>query len=132
MRYVFLAVVVLLLAGCGPHKVKRVVEVIPSDGSFPSVTVTVSGNTPADCANDISTFSDNAHQVLQHEGPQAAYPADLYFLGLHDALRDFQVRGCPMPLLGHALAQRFTNAQLHELIADLPSIYAPALRAGLH
>lgn len=133
MRYGFLAVLTcLLVAGCGgSHKQAGHIEVIPSDGSFPSVTVTVSGNSAADCANDITTFADNAHQVLLHEGPQAAYPADLYFLGIRDAFRDFQVRGCPLSLLGETLAKRFTASQLRALITYLPSTAAPPLRAGL-
>ncbi len=134
MRYGFVAAfacMLLVVAGCGSHKQAGRVEVIPSDGSFPSVTVTVSGNSAADCANDITTFADNAHQVLLHEGPDAAYPADLYFLGIRDSLRDFQVRGCELSLLGRTLADRFTKRQLRALITYLPSTAEPALRAGL-
>jgi len=134
MRWAVLGAV-LLLAGCGGggggHTAKQRVETIPGDGAFPPVTVTVSGPTAAACGNAADTYATQARIFLAHMGPQASYPADLYYLNMRDALRDFQVRGCPRSLLGRLLAERFTERQLKALLADLPNTMAPVIRAGL-
>jgi hypothetical protein len=126
------AAVVLVLAGCGgSQRPAAHVETIPSDGSFPAVTVTVYGNSTADCSKDADTFSSNARQFLAHEGPEAAYPADLYYLGMRNALRDFTVRACAPQILSRMLASRFTPRQLRMLLAYLPRTMAPTIRAAL-
>lgn len=134
MRWAAL-VVVLLVAGCGGsgggHAARQRVETIPGDGAFPPVTVTVSGPTAAACGNAADTYASAARMFLAHMGPQASYPADLYYLNMRDALRDFQVRGCSRALLGRVLAARFTERQLKSLLADLPNTMAPVIRAGL-
>ena len=127
------AVAVLALAGCGggSHRPAGHVETIPSDGSFPAVTETVYGNSAAQCGNDADSYARSARLYLAHEGAAAAYPADLYYLGMRDALRDFQVRECALPILSGLLAQRFTPRQLRLLLADLPRPMAPVIRAAL-
>jgi hypothetical protein len=129
------AVIILVLAGCGsgsrPQPAARHVETIPADGSFPPVTETVSGNTAAVCSSDADAFARSARMYLAHQGPDAAYPADLYYLGMRDALRDFRVRRCTKSTLGRVLARDFSKRGLHTLLAALPRTMAPAIRAGL-
>jgi hypothetical protein len=132
MRWAVLGAV-LLLAGCGGggHAAKQRVETIPGDGAFPPVTVTVSGPTAAACGNAADTYASQARLYLAHMGPDASYPADLYYLNMRDALRDYQVRGCASSILGRLLAARFTKRQLESLLADLPRTMAPVIHAGL-
>ncbi len=128
------ALVVLLgLAGCGggSHRPAAHVETIPGNGSFPAVTETVYGNSAADCGNDADAYARSARLFLAHEGAAAAYPADLYYLGMRNALRDFDVRECPLPILSGMLANRFTKQQLRTMLADLPRTMAPVIRAAL-
>jgi len=126
-------VVVLALAGCGggSHRSAAHVETIPGNGSFPAVTETVYGNSAADCGNAADAYVRSARLYLAHEGAAAAYPADLYYLGMRDALRDFEVRECSLHILSGLLAKRFTNKQLRMLLADLPRTMAPVIRAAL-
>ena len=126
------AAVVLVLAGCGgSHRPAAHLETIPSDGAFPAVTMTVYGNSAAACGGDADSFSTNARQLLAHESGEAAYPADLYYLDMHNALRDFTVRACAPQILSRTLASRFTTRQLRMLLAYLPRTMAPTIRAAL-
>jgi hypothetical protein len=124
---------VLVLAGCGggSHRPAAHVETIPGNGSFPAVTETVYGNSAADCGSAADAYARSARLYLAHEGPAAAYPADLYYLGMRDALRDFDVRRCSLPILSGMLAKRFTREQLRMLLAYLPRTMSPVIRAAL-
>ena len=136
MRYVFVPGVALLeaavLAGCGgSHRPAAHLETIPSDGSFPQITVTVYGNSTADCAGDADAYARNAKLLLGHSGPDAGYPGDLYYFNMRNAFRDFQVRGCARSIMGAVLAQRFSRRELRMLLADVPRTMAPVVRAAL-
>lgn len=136
MRYVFVPGIALLvavvIAGCGgSHRPVAHLETIPSDGSFPEITVTVYGNSTADCTGDAEAYARNAELLLAHTGPEAGYPGDLYYFNMRNAFRDFQVRACSRSIISDVLAQRFSNRELRMLLADLPSTMKPIVRAAL-
>ncbi|MGH2972103.1 MAG: hypothetical protein ACRDLE_08265, partial [Gaiellaceae bacterium] len=69
---------------------------------------------------------------LAHTGATvAAYPADLYYMTLREDFSDFQARACSPKLLGDALRKRLTARQRAALVADLPTVIAQEVRAGL-
>ena len=96
------------LAGCGSSD--------KGDPSRPTATIrrrrsrrrrrilAPAGSTP-------TRLRDAARMFLAHSGPQAAYPADLYFVLLRDALADFRARDCDPAVLGAALDRRLTPAE---------------------
>lgn len=136
MRYVFVPAVTLLaavvLSGCGgSHRPAAHLETIPSDGSFPQITVTVYGNSTADCAGDAESYARNAKLLLAHTGAAAGYPGDLYYFNMRNAFRDFQVRACPRSIIAGVLAQRFSRAQLRKLLAYVPRTMTGVVRAAL-
>jgi hypothetical protein len=136
MRYVTVPGIALLaavlLAGCGGSRRPAAhLETIPSDGSFPQITVTVYGNSTADCAGDAEAYARNARLLVGHSGPDAGYPGDLYYFNMRNAFRDFQVRACPRSIISGILAQRLTRKELRFLLSHLPTTMTPVIRAAL-
>jgi hypothetical protein len=98
------------------------------------MTESVSGPKPPDslgCRHDAQSFARDGLQFLAHYGPQAAYPADLYYVILRGVFADFQAHRCDGALLGDALDRRLTAKQRGALIADLPRPMDRVIRAGL-
>lgn len=136
MRYAFVSGVTLLaavlLAGCGgSHRGAAHLETIPSDGSFPQITVTVYGNSTADCAGDAEAYTRNARLLLFHTGAEGGYPGDLYYFNMRNAFRDYQVRSCPRSIISTVLARRLTRRQLRKLLAYVPRTMTSVVRAAL-
>jgi hypothetical protein len=99
-------------------------------GNFPAQTITGSAS-PAECASDGRAFARDSLLLLGHSGPNASYPADLYFSMLREDFADFQARGCDPKSLGDPLRRRLTARQRAALVADLPAEMARVVRAGL-
>lgn len=127
-RVWMLAVVATLLAGCGVTKHRAVT--VGAYGNFPAQTITGVA-TPAECARDGRAFARGAILLLAHSGPNASYPADLYYSILREEFADFEARGCDPKALGDALRARLTAKQRAALVADLPAEMAKVVRAGL-
>jgi len=64
-------------------------------------------------------------------GPQAAYPADLYFVIARDDRVHFEDRRCNIALLGDELNRKLSAKQRNALVAALPSTMAGVVRKGL-
>jgi len=121
--------VTLLLAGCGGSHDRTVT--VPAYGEHPSTTIAAGAADPRACRIDARAFANGAVLYLQHSGPKAAYPADLYYVILREALGDFQAHECDPALLGAALRARLTPAQLKAFADDLPATMAAAVRDAL-
>jgi hypothetical protein len=126
--WVFL-VCAAVLAGCGGGGGgKR--GVVTFSGDFPPATETVSHDA-VECARDARIFAHDALAYLAHSGPDAAYPADLYYSILHGDFADFEARRCEPKLLGTALRPRLSPRQRAALVAELPRVIADVVRDGL-
>jgi hypothetical protein len=127
-------VAAIALAGCesSNHRSASTVTV-PAYGVFPERTVSSSSAPPSEhvCEEDARAFTRGATQFLAHYGPQAAYPADLYYVILREAYSDFAARRCEPELLGAALRRRLTARQRSTLVDLLPSTMAAAVRRAL-
>jgi hypothetical protein len=123
-----LAALATLLAGCGATKHRAVT--VGAYGNFPAQTITGVAS-PAECARDGRAFARGAILLLAHSGPNASYPADLYYSILREEFADFEARGCDPKALGDALRARLTAKQRGALVADLPEVMAKVVRAGL-
>ena len=106
---------------------------IPAYGVFPSTTVPGSAGDPDSplCRNDARTLARDAQLFLAHSGPEAAYPADLYYVLLRGVFTDFGAHRCDPKLLGTMLARRLAPRQRDALVAGLPRAMADAVRAAL-
>ena len=121
-------VVAALLAGCGGSS-KRTVTVA-AYGDHPATTVSA----PYDaglCRQDADEFASQGRMFLAHSGSQAAYPADLWYVILREALTDFRARGCDPAILRGAVDRQLTPKQQATLLADLPTTMAAEVRAAL-
>ena len=119
-----LALAALVLAGCGAT---RHVTTVGRYGPYPAQTITGSAD-PKECALDAHTYARDALAYLAHSGPDAAYPADLYYMMLREDFADFGARGCDPKLLGSALRARLTASQRATLVGSLPTAMADAVR----
>jgi hypothetical protein len=126
--------VALVLAGCGSTAAREGsgtgTVTVPAYGVFPAAAVVGAGDAAA-CRLDAGTFVDQARRYLAHSGPEAAYPADLWYVILREALADFRVRRCDPALLGRALRARLGPTQRGALANDLPSAMAARVRESL-
>lgn len=118
-----------VLAGCGGAG-GRGSATISGYGVFPATTVTGS-HSPAECAKDARIFARDSLAFLAHSGPDAAYPADLYYVILRGDFEDFQARRCDHRLLGDSLERALTPKQRAALVGHLPGSIARVVRDGL-
>ncbi len=98
------------------------------------MTDSISGPTLPDshrCRQDAQNFADDALRFLAHFGPEAAYPADLYYVILRGEFVDFEAHHCAAALLGDALNRGLTAKQRSVFIADLPRSMASVVRRTL-
>lgn len=123
------SVAAVLLAGCGGSAGKqssgagtRTVKRAPY-GGFSATTVVVTTGKPEAplCKQDAVLFSRDAVQFVQHSGPDAAYPSDLYYYNARGVYDDFEGHGCDPGLLVPPLKKRLTAAQLRELVRLIPN-----------
>jgi hypothetical protein len=117
-----LLIVALCLAGCGGSGTQRGVVTVPAYGEHPATTVAEPVAKPGDavCRKDAGVVARDALQFLSHYGPEAAYPADLYYVILREDVADLRARQCGAAVLGGVLASRLTPAQRRSLVAALP------------
>jgi hypothetical protein len=124
----------LVLAGCGSSggMQTRAVVTVPAYGVFPATTVAAgtAGSAKA-CRRDAEAFADGARMFLAHSGPRAAYPADLYYVILREAVADFRAHGCAPALLGDALVRTLGAQQRRALVAGLPASIAATVNESL-
>lgn len=131
-----IAAAALLLAGCGSSgggKAAGRVVTVGAYGPFPAQTVTVSPSA-ADtriCRQDADSFASQSVLYLAHSGKRAAYPADLWYVILREAMADLQARGCDPAVLGHALGRKLTARQRAALISFLPATMGESVRVAL-
>ncbi len=129
MKRVWMAgAVAALLAGCGGGGHRAVT--VGAYGNYPAQTITGAAS-PAECRRDGNAFARDGLMLLAHSGPNAAYPADLYYSILREDFADFEARGCYPADIGVALRRRLSAAQRAALVADLPETMAKVVRAGL-
>lgn len=124
---------VVLLAACGggsKHAAGTGTVTVGRYGNYPAQTVTGSAS-PAECTKDGEAFARDAVTFLGHTGPDAGYPADLYYSILREDFADFTARTCDPRYLGAALRATFGEKQISALVADLPAVMARVVRAGL-
>jgi hypothetical protein len=124
----------LALGGCGSssgHGKAATQLTVPGYGGYPATTESVSGANPGACRQDAQAFTRDAVLFLAHSGPDAAYPADLYYISMRGVLVDFQGHRCDTALLGGALSRRLTAKQRDTLVAGLPHAMARVVREGL-
>jgi hypothetical protein len=122
---------VVLAAGCGSSRSGNTDTVTVSGyGVFPAQTVIGAGDASA-CRADAQSFADDAVQFLLHSGPQAAYPADLYYVMLREVFADFRARRCDPKVMGALLRRRLTANQGAALVAGLPRAMSAAVREAL-
>jgi hypothetical protein len=124
----------LALGGCGGssgHGKGATQLTVPAYGGYRATTESVSGASPGSCRRDARAFTGDALLFLAHSGPEAAYPADLYYIGMRGVLVDFQAHRCDTALLGGALSRRLTAGQRKALVAGLPHAMARVVREGL-
>ena len=123
-----------VLAGCGSssrHAGTTGRVSVPAYGIFPARTATTATASAAVCRTDATTLVGDARGFLVHFGHAGAYPADLNYVIVRDDLARFRSHGCEPAVLGRALARGLTAAQRGELVANLPSSMAQALRSAL-
>ncbi len=127
-----------VLAGCGGSSRHAATGTttgtvtVPAYGVFPQTTVRGSGSARSrDCTTDARAFARGALMFLAHSGPEAAYPADLYYVILREDFADFEARRCDSTLLGAELDRRLTAEQRRSLVDGLPRAMAGAVRAAL-
>ncbi len=126
----------LLLTGCGSSghgKATGRVVTVGAYGPFPAQTVTVASSA-ADariCGQDADSFASQSVLYLEHSGRQAAYPADLWYVILREAMADLQARSCDPGVLGAALDRTLTARQRASLISDLPATMAERVRLAV-
>jgi len=122
------------LTGCGgssSHAEQKKDVTVPAYGVFPATTESVSPASERACKQNAEGFADNAVQFLAHSGPEAAYPADLYYVIMRGAITNFQAQRCETALLGNALVRRLTAKQRRVFVAALPRAMARVVRQGL-
>jgi hypothetical protein len=137
LRMLVVVALTAALAACGDstrHAGGTRAVTVPAYGVFPATTLS---STTSDeqglraCRIQVDAFLDGARLFLAHSGQQAAYPADLYYVILREALADLTRRGCDPALLGSALARGLTLAQRRALLAGLPAATADRVRKSL-
>jgi hypothetical protein len=119
----------LVLGGCGGGS-KHAAVTVGAYGNYPAQTITGSAS-PAECTMDGRAFARDGLILLRHTGPDAAYPADLYYSILREDFADFTARNCDPRYVGAGLRAELTAKQISALVADLPSVMAKVVRAGL-
>jgi hypothetical protein len=126
----------VLLASCGSSghgKATGRVVTVAAYGPFPVQTVTVASSAadPRICSQDADSFASQAVQYLAHSGRQAAYPADLWYVILREAMADLRARGCDPAVLGRALERKLTARQRAALISYLPATMGESVRVAV-
>jgi hypothetical protein len=126
---------VSVLAGCGSssHRGAVVTVTVPAYGEHPQTTVTAVAAAPGSrvCAADARTFTRDTLMFLAHSGPEAAYPADLYYVIVRQDLADFEARSCDRKTLGDELRRRLTPAEQRAFVAALPKGMAATVADAL-
>jgi hypothetical protein len=124
------------LTGCGssthsPGALRQ--ATVPAYDAYPPDTISVSGDIPRSpaCRSDARSFARTARFFLAHSGPKAAYPADLYYVLMREAIADFGVRHCSPEVLGRALERALSARRRRTLVADLPRQMADIVRQAL-
>lgn len=125
-----LALVAVALAGCGGGSRHGAAVTVGAYGNYPAQTITGTAS-PSACTKDGAAFARDAVILLRHTGPDAAYPADLYYSILREDFADFTARTCDPRYIGAGLRAKLTEKQIAALVADLPSTMAHVVRAGL-
>jgi len=126
------AVATVLLAGCASSSRHAEGTVsVPAYGVFPARTATTGTASAAVCRTNARTLVDDVHGFLAHFGRAGPYPADLNYVILRDDLARFRSHGCDPAVLGRVLSRGLTAAQRSELVANLPTSMAQALRTAL-
>lgn len=125
---VLLAVV---LAGCGGHAHSSRSLTIPAYGEHPATTEGVTQGSPAFCRADARSFARAAVLFVGHFGPNASYPADLYYMNIRGVYVDFVAHRCSPAYLRLPLSQSLTPAQRRKLVDYLPHAMATTVRRGL-
>jgi hypothetical protein len=135
VRGTLVAVVVatVVLAGCGSSSRDTDAGTVSvgAYGVFPARTAKTTKASAVVCRTNAETLVDDAHGFLAHFGRVGAYPADLNYVIVRDDLARFRSHGCEPAVLGRALSQGLTAAQRSELVANLPTSMAQALRSAL-
>ena len=133
-KLVAVLVATVVLAGCGSSSRQAVTTGPISVGAYgvtPERTATTAPASIAVCRTDAQTLARDAHGFIAHFGRAGPYPADLNYVIVRDDLARFRSHDCAPAVLGTALARGLTAAQRSELVANLPSSMAQALRAAL-
>jgi hypothetical protein len=123
------ALVLVLLAGCGSSGRRSVT--VPAYGEHPAQTIAAAPADPRACRADAGSFAAQSRAFLAHSGPQAAYPADLWYVILREALADFRARSCDPAILGRALDRQLTPKEEAALVDGLPASMAGFVRAAV-
>jgi hypothetical protein len=133
-----LTVAVLASAGCGGSAghgstVGAGVTTVGRYDQYPPDTISVPTTNPdsSACRVDARAYARTTTYFVAHSGPQAAYPADLYYVLMREELADFEARRCRRALLGRALEDALTASQRRTLVTDLPTVMADVVRKAL-
>jgi hypothetical protein len=127
-------VLTVALAGCGSsaRQAESTGRVsVPAYGVVPARTATTTYASAGVCRTNAETLVGDARGFLAHFGRAGPYPADLNYVIVRDDLARFRGHGCAPAVLGRALSNGLTAAQRSELVADLPTSMAQALRTAL-
>ena len=124
------------LTGCGSvarHDSARRQVTLPAYDAYPPNTISVVTTNPDSlaCRRDARAFALASRSFVAHSGPDASYPADLYYLIMRQEIADFEARRCSPELLGAALERGLTATQRVTLVAELPSQMADVVRHHL-
>jgi hypothetical protein len=131
-----LSAAVLASAGCGGSSRRGAtigVTTVARYDQYGPDTISVPTTNPSSrpCRTDAGAYALTSTYFLAHNGPEAAYPADLYYIVMREELADFEARRCSPALLGSALAGRLTASRRRALVADLPRAMADVVREAL-
>jgi hypothetical protein len=125
------ALLVAVLAGCGGHSHSSGSITIPAYGEHPATTEGVTAGSPAFCRADARSFARAAVLFVGHSGPDASYPADLYYMNIRGVYVDFVAHRCAPAYLRPPLARSLSPAQRRKLVGYLPHAMAATVRRGL-
>jgi hypothetical protein len=125
------AFVVAVLAGCGGHGHSSRSLTIPAYGEHPATTERITGGSPAFCRADARAFARAAVLFVGHSGPDASYPADLYYMNIRGIYVDFVAHQCSPSYLRAPLLRSLKPAQRRKLVDYLPRVMAATVRGGL-
>jgi hypothetical protein len=132
MRRAAVAALLLVLSGCGggSSAPRQRTVTLAGYGGFAAQTITGTYSA-AECTKDVHSFTREAKLLVAHAGPEASYPADLYYMDLRIPYADFVARGCGPAELGRALVHAMTRKDRRVLVDSVPAGMAQLVQDAL-